>query len=120
MSDSGDYLPDMPQFVMTDADVEILLSEGKSPDPRLDDLATTLNSLALARLEVDLDSHAGRFSLRAAALARAADTAPPARMWARITPRLSAAVVAATVLVGTSGLALAADASAPGDLRWPG
>ena len=118
MTQSSDYSPDMPGPAITDAEVEVLLSRRASADPALADLVTALNRIEISRLGIDLEDRFGRYSLRAATLARTSEAPPEPGLLARLSPRLAAVAMTAILLMGMAGVAVASDAAAPGDVLY--
>lgn len=118
MTPPNDYSPDMPGPAITDAEVEVLLSRRVSADPALADLVTAINRIEISRLGIDLEDRFGRYSLRAAALARTAEIPAKPGLFARLSPRLGAIAMAAILLMGMAGVAVASDAAVPGDILY--
>lgn len=118
MSNSDDYFSDMPEFVINDNDAEQLLQRDPDVHPHLDELATALEALNPDHLDFDVDSRAGRFSLRASALVREGSPKAAGGFLTRLVPRFGPVLVAVLVLAGATGLATTANASVPGDFLY--
>lgn len=120
MSRRDDYVSDMPGMPITDTDVEALLSRREPYDRELRGLSSALARLELQRLDIRVEERVGVFSLRAAALARQSGmpstvTVP---LWRRVGPRLVTSALSMMLVIGISGVAVASDAAAPGDLLY--
>jgi hypothetical protein len=120
------YEGDMLNQRFSDAEMERLLTGQTPENPELALLGTVLAAVHVVEPTEPSDERVAEFAANAAALAREhmpetkADSNPVRRRkaLATIQERLAVAAVAMFVLVGMSGLAVAADAAAPGDALY--
>jgi hypothetical protein len=122
VSDCGVYEDDMSIKRFSDAEVERLLSGQAPENPELALLGSALAAVHVVELGEPSDESVSRFASEAAAIARSsvstgAASKPTRRRGALTTlqERLAIVGVAVFVLAGMSGIAVAADAAAPGD-----
>jgi hypothetical protein len=125
MIDTGDYESDMSKTGFSDLDVERLLS-GQVPDsPELIKLAPFVEKLRGHGLRAPDEAKMMRYSAEAAVIARATRaTEEPTRSGRPVqarrsfSPRFAVALGAVLLLTGMSGVAVASDESAPGDVLY--
>lgn len=122
MTSSDDYRDEMLNRRLSDDDVEAILSKRAFDDPTLTDLASRLVAFDPERFEADA-SQATPFAAKAAALARSGKTTKVAatavpRGGLSLTPRLATAAVAALLLLGMTGVAVASNGAVPGDALY--
>lgn len=122
MSDFDVNDTDMAPRSLTPQDVELVLGREVPEQDNLARFASVLNSLHHTRATIPTDEAVAAFSTRAAEIVRAnrihsfgtqAPTKPPTQ--AILRKRLVGAVGATVLLTGMTGVAVAADAAAPGD-----
>lgn len=120
MSLRGDYMDEMPGVPISDADVEALFTRREPSDAELLGLASALARIDLRHLGVDVEQRAGVFSLRAATLARQSGVSRggPVPWWRRVRSKLVTSVLSVFAVIGMTGVAVASNAAAPGDLLY--
>lgn len=122
MSRRDDYLDEMFTKRLSDEDVEAVLS-GHSPDvPELAEVALVLGRLD-SSLFAPTREDAAIFAYKASAVVREGESTELAatarfRRGLSLTPRFAPAAVAAILLFGMTGVAFAANGSAPGDALY--
>jgi hypothetical protein len=126
VSDHGVYEDDMLNKRFPDAEMERLLTGQPPENPELARLGSVLAAVHVVEPTAPSDERVAEFSSKAAALTR--DHTPETksgpspvrrrRALATLQDRLAVVAVAMFVLVGMSGLAVAADAAAPGDALY--
>lgn len=123
MSPSGDYESEMAPTVFDDRDIEILLRGGAPEDRDLVALAPVIESLRAQGVQSPSEEEVRRVAAQAAGLARDASpfrpspSAPSPVRWWRI-PRFAGALAALVLLLGMTGVAVAASEAAPGDFLY--
>ena len=123
MTEKGDYPDEMVNRRLTDAEIEAVFTNSEPSNPELAEIADRFRALRAARATFDPTQHVDEFAKTAAGLARTGNPVKLAatarlRRGPSLTPRLAAAAVAAFLLVGTAGTAVAADSAAPGDFLY--
>ena len=126
MSDYGVYEDDMLNKRFPDSEMERLLTGQPPENPELALLGTVLTAVHFVEPTEPSDERVADFAARAAALTReqmpetksASNPVRRRKALAAIQERLAVVAVAMFVLVGMSGLAVAADAAAPGDALY--
>jgi hypothetical protein len=120
MSLRGDYMDEMPGVPISDADVEALFTRREPSDAELLGLASALARIDLRHLAVDVEQRVGVFSLRAAALARQSGVSRGGSVpwWRRVRSKLVTSVLSVFAVIGMTGVAVASNAAAPGDLLY--
>ena len=118
MRSLSDCIGDMLRSRAEDREIEYLLSRQSADDT--DGLVSLLGTLDLERLNITVDDHATDFAAAASRLVRQVEPVVPIRpARSRVVPRLATAALTAVLLMGLTGVAQAADASAPGDALYP-
>jgi hypothetical protein len=122
VSDFGVYEDDMSIKRFSDAEVERLLTGQAPENPELAQLGSALAAVHVVDLVEPSDESVSRFASEAAAIALLSVSTGPASKPTRrrgalttLHERLATVAVAVFVLAGMSGIAVAADAAAPGD-----
>lgn len=120
MSRRDDYLYEMFTMRLSDEDVEAVLAGHSSDVPELAEIARVLGELDSTYFAPD---DAAAFAYKASAVVRAGEPTELAatarfRRGLSLTPRLAPAAVAAILLLGMTGVAVAANGSAPGDALY--
>lgn len=118
MTSPNDYPAEMPRLEITDEQVEELLVRRASSAPELAKVAAALDQITLERLDVNLEHTVGRYSMRAAAIASQGKATKKKTWLASLTPRLAGAALTVVLLAGMTGVAVAANYSAPGDFLY--
>jgi hypothetical protein len=117
MRSLSDCISDMLRTRTEDREIEYLLSRQSRDDT--DGLVSLLATLNLERLNIIVDDRAADFAAAASRVVRQAQPVAsirPAR--SRLVHRLATAALTAVLLMGLTGVAQAADASAPGDTLY--
>jgi hypothetical protein len=120
----SDYWIEMLQTKISDREIERILSGETTATGEFDDLVPIVEMLRDQGGRSVSDTAASRFAAGAAALVRTGQTAPTAAPSSRrrnslaLTPRLAAALVVIVLVVGSSGVAMAADSAIPGDALY--
>jgi hypothetical protein len=118
----GDYESEMNPLAISDSDIERIL-RGQAPQgPGLSRLVSVIDELRAhgdARLRPEVIARHVSVTAAAAREALPSKTAPPlatrAPRW-RLLPRLGTALATLALFLGMTGVSVAADATAPGDL----
>ena len=118
----GDYESEMNPLAISDADIERIL-RGRAPEgpslSRLVSVIDELRSLGDAKLRPEVMARHVAMAAEAARPAVPSQTAPSpstrAPRW-RLIPRLGTALATFALLLGMTGVSVASDAAAPGDL----
>jgi hypothetical protein len=121
----GDYKDEMFDTAIFDREIERVLSGSQTENGELSDLAALVKALRAYDRHSPSDIAVDRVATEAARLAREARLALAAtagsarRAHLTLTPRIAAMALAILIVGGTAGMAVAADAAAPGDgLYW--
>jgi hypothetical protein len=118
MRSLSDCIGDMLRTRVEDREIEYLLA--RQPREDNDGLVSLLATLDLELLDITVDDHATDFAAAASRLVLQAEPVMPIRpARSRVVPRLATAALTAVLLIGLTGVAQAADASAPGDALYP-
>jgi hypothetical protein len=120
----GDYKNVMFSTTVFDQEIERLLTGSPDRDGRFADVAAFVDMVRSHETIVPSDSAVNRLATEAAILVRVgrSSSAPPGAIpdrprlrWRALRPQIATAALAVLILTGTTGVAVAANASAPGN-----